>query len=260
MLGGVAELLAFDPELLDDLKTAVSEACNNVVLHAYPGTLGPLVVFLYVRGSGIDVLVRDQGNGIADSALDDDRMQGVGIPVIRALTASADFTTRPEGGTDVWMTFAAERDGERLFEQPADPTPDNGWSERLAGDAVVSVSPVTLLTSVLGRVARALAANARFSLDRFSDVYLVTDAIAAHASIAARHQRIGFAIEVGHRQLELTIGPFRAGSGTDLNIAAPVRDQRSPLALLTDELSFETFGDDEMLRAVLIDHRDLPTD
>jgi serine/threonine-protein kinase RsbW len=37
MLGGVAELLAIDPELLDDLKTSVSEACNNVVLHAYAG-------------------------------------------------------------------------------------------------------------------------------------------------------------------------------------------------------------------------------
>ena len=37
MLGGVAELLSIDPELLDDLKTSVSEACNNVVLHAYGG-------------------------------------------------------------------------------------------------------------------------------------------------------------------------------------------------------------------------------
>ena len=37
MLGGVAELREMDPELLDDVKTAVSEAANNVVMHAYLG-------------------------------------------------------------------------------------------------------------------------------------------------------------------------------------------------------------------------------
>ena len=42
ILGGLAEVLAIDPELLDDLKTAVSEACNNVVLHAYDGGPGPM--------------------------------------------------------------------------------------------------------------------------------------------------------------------------------------------------------------------------
>ena len=42
VLAGVAELIGLDPELLDDLKTAVSEACNNVVMHAYDGVAGPL--------------------------------------------------------------------------------------------------------------------------------------------------------------------------------------------------------------------------
>ncbi len=50
---------------------------------------------------------------------------------------------------------------------------------------MVSLSPVTLLTGVLGRLARTLAATAHFSLDRFSDVYLVTDTLAAHAAAAA---------------------------------------------------------------------------
>ena len=48
MLSGVAERLAMDPELLDDLKTSVSEACNNVVLHAYEGEPGPMDVRLFV--------------------------------------------------------------------------------------------------------------------------------------------------------------------------------------------------------------------
>ncbi len=55
-LGGVAELLAIDPGLVDDLKTAVSEACNNVVLHAYPAGIGPLAVLLNVRVDGIEVI------------------------------------------------------------------------------------------------------------------------------------------------------------------------------------------------------------
>ena len=61
MIGGVGELLAIDPELLDDVKTAVSEACNNVVMHAYHGDSGPLVVSLYAQPDGIAVAVRDQG-------------------------------------------------------------------------------------------------------------------------------------------------------------------------------------------------------
>src|SRR5436305_1686106 len=70
MLSGVAELLSMDPELLDDLKTAVSEACNNVVLHAYPGSVGPLTVTLSVGVGGVEVLVRDQGRGIAADVSD----------------------------------------------------------------------------------------------------------------------------------------------------------------------------------------------
>ena len=64
-LGGVADQLALDPELLDDLKTAVSEACNNVVMHAYDDQPGPLGVRLYARPDAIEVVIRDEGNGIA---------------------------------------------------------------------------------------------------------------------------------------------------------------------------------------------------
>jgi anti-sigma regulatory factor (Ser/Thr protein kinase) len=255
MLGGIAELVAMDAELLDDLKTAISEACNNVVLHAYSGGTGPLTVQLTLGPDRIEALVRDAGCGIPELASSDERIHGVGIPVIRALTERAEFRHRAEGGTEVLMAFGVERDGKRLFSRPADAAPDDGWAENLAGDAVVSVSPVSLLAGVLGRLSRAMAASARFSLDRFSDVYLVTDAIAAQASSDARSPRIGFAISVKARRLELSVGPLRPGSLEAWQ--AGDEPQTSPRALLehlTDELTAETVGEAEMLRVVMLDH------
>ncbi|MBV8954956.1 MAG: ATP-binding protein [Solirubrobacterales bacterium] len=258
MLSGVAELLSMDPELLDDLKTAVSEACNNVVLHAYPNGSGPLAVSLNAAQAGIEVLVRDAGVGIPEHASADDRVQGVGLPVIRALTDKAEFRPCQGGGTEVWMHFAGQRDGRPLFQRPDMAAPDDGFSKHLAGDAVVSVSPIGLLGGVLGRLSRALAASARFSLDRFSDVYLVTDAIAAHSSVAASGERIGFAIRAGGRRLELTVGPLRAGSGEKLRTEGHGGDAPSPLELLSDQLECHDVGGYELLRVVMVDHRRWP--
>ena len=255
MLGGVAERTTMDAELLDDLKTAISEACNNVVLHAYPDGTGPLTVELTLGLDRIDVIVRDAGCGISEVTSARDRVQGVGIPVIRALADRAEFRQRSGGGTEVWMVFAAEREGKPLFEPPADAGPEDGWSRNLSGDAVVSVSPVALLTGVLGRLSRALAASARFSLDRFSDVYLVTDAIAALASTAASGPRIGFAIRVQPRRLELLIGPLYRGSAEEVRDRNDEQLSGSPLELLSDELTVETIGGSELLRVVMIDHR-----
>jgi hypothetical protein len=243
-----------DPELLDDVKTAVSEAANNVVMHAYAGDAGPLFLDLYARTRGIEAVVRDQGGGMPDVALVGERLQGVGLPVIEALAEEAEFRSGASGGTEVRMLFAALRDGRPLFGVPAPAAPEDGWTSALSGDAVVSLSPVTLLSAVLGRLARALAASARFSLDRFSDVYLVTDAIAAHATRSAGGERIGFALEAAPRRLEMTIGPFRKGSGESLRADDP-GGPRSPLVLLSDELDAIPDAGGERLRVVMIDHR-----
>src|SRR5947209_6480226 len=253
MLGGVAEQLSLDPELLDDLKTAVSEAANNVVMHAYGEDSGPLWVRLYATEEVLEVVVRDQGQGIPLIAPSDDRLQGVGIPIMRALAQQTAFRPLPEGGTEVWMQFPGQRDGQVLYQAPAEVAADDGWSAKQTGDAVVSLSPVGMLGGVLGRLARALAARARFSLDRFSDVYLVTDALSEYASNAAITSRVSFCIVTDTRRLEVTVGPFRAGAGRQTS--GQEEDQAAALRLLSDEFEILPANGSESLRLVMFDRR-----
>jgi anti-sigma regulatory factor (Ser/Thr protein kinase) len=255
VLAGVAELIGLDPELLDDLKTAVSEACNNVVMHAYDGETGPLGVRMYIEPEAIEVVVLDRGCGLPPLAPADETIRGVGLSVIRALAEQAEFRSPPDGGTEVRMAFAGQRDGKPLFHLPSRPGPDETEASWLSGDAVVSLSPISLLAGVLGRVARALAARARFSLDRFSDVYLVTDAIAAHAGRAAKGARMSFAITTDAQRLELTIGPFNDGSGSQLSHQGPEYSAASALTMLSDELEVRPGDGGEVIHVVMVDRR-----
>jgi anti-sigma regulatory factor (Ser/Thr protein kinase) len=253
-LGGMAESLALDVELLDDLKTAVSEACNNVVMHAYGGESGPLSVCVFVGDEEIQVSVRDQGRGIPLQAPADDRLQGVGIPIMRALAQQTAFRSLEHGGTEVWLQFSGRRDGKLLYSPPEAASVEDGWTDQLSGDTVVSLSPVDFIGGVLGRLARAMAARARFSLDRFSDVYLVTDALAAHAVEAASSPRIGFGIATDSRRLEVTIGPFRPGASAPLT-GASQSEVGSALRRLSDELHIDAQNGGESLRVVMLDAR-----
>ena len=254
MLGGLAEELSLDPELLDDLKTAVSEAANNVVMHAYGEASGPLWVSIFSTADGIEVVVRDEGQGIPSVTPADDRLQGVGIPIMRALAQQTAFQARPEGGTEVWMQFGGVREGQPLYQAPDEVAPEDGRVGDFNGDAVASLSPVSLLGAVLGRLARALAARARFSLDRFSDVYLVTDALADYAAQAASDSRICFCIATANRRMEVVVGPFRAGASAELSGEEP-GDVASALRLLSDEFEVRPENGTETLRLVMLDQR-----
>jgi serine/threonine-protein kinase RsbW len=250
MLGGVAEFLHVDPELLDDLKTAISEACNNVVLHAYGGEPGPMSVCLFIEEDHLRVVVSDQGSGLPAA----EPQEGVGLSVIRALTEHVTLDSPGDGGTRVEMEFAIRREGRLLLDPPQGVEPDPDWPVAEADEVFISLSPVTLLTGVLGRLARTLAATAHFSLDRFSDVYLVTDTLAAHAATAATGERVHARLTAADRRLELAVGPFRSGASEQLRGSSEQRSS-SPLALLSDEVSIQPDGNGEVLRVVVIDHR-----
>lgn len=256
ILGGLAEVLAIDPELLDDLKTAVSEACNNVVLHAYDGAPGPMRIRMFADPEHLRVTVEDDGVGLAPGGRGPDEPFGIGVSVIRALTEDVQFGPGSDGGTIVEMDFAGRRDGEALYQVPSIPggaAPEESIAPIQPGEVVVTLSPVKLFAPVLGRLARTLAATAHFSLDRFSDVYLVTDTIAAHAHGATAGPRIGARVMASERRLELVVGPFRRGTGAVLQAAGAERP--SPLALLSDEVSVQRDGETELVHVVVIDHR-----
>ena len=263
-LGGLAAPFRLREELVGDLKTAISEACNNAVEHAYRGRSGAIAVHLDVGIESVDVSVRDWGGGFQRVAPAGDRLR-VGLPVINALADRAEFLTAPGSGTEVRMGFDIRHDPRRdgllaSVEDSEDLEAWAPWRRGLAGDVVVTLLPRELLAGVLEPLTSALAARSRFSLERFSDVYLVTRAIAAHVQTAASSGRISFALSANAQQLDLTIGPLRPGTGSELRGMGSSDRPEASVARLADELVCEPIESSELLRVVVSDcERDLST-
>ncbi len=107
ILTGMCENIGLEDSGLNDLHTAVTEACNNVVLHAYEGDEGPLEVELYVLPAAIEVLVRDLGVGIAPRISDvEENPLRIGLHVIHALAQRVEFNDVEDHGTAIRMRFA----------------------------------------------------------------------------------------------------------------------------------------------------------
>jgi anti-sigma regulatory factor (Ser/Thr protein kinase) len=262
VLGSLSKRFGLRPELLDDLKTVVSEACNNAVDHAYRGQSGAIAVHVDLRTDGIEASVRDWGGGFQHIEPAGERMR-VGLPLINALAQRAEFLTAPGSGTEVRMGFDLPHNTGRasLLErlgQSEDLEAWTPWRRGLSGDVVVTLLPSELLSPVLEALTSALAARSRFSLERFSDVYLITGAITDHVREAAASSRISFSLSAEDQQLELLIGPLRRGTSERLQGTGASGGSEQSLAHLADELGIEELDHSELLRVVLIDHqRDL---
>jgi serine/threonine-protein kinase RsbW len=119
-LAGMADALDVDATVLADMKMAVSEACTNVVVHAYDDSDGVLEVDMMADESALTIRVRDHGSGIqprADRSRDVPAL-GLGLPLIAALSDSFELHGSAGQGTEVRMTFALDRDGDPAEENP----------------------------------------------------------------------------------------------------------------------------------------------
>ena len=155
VLNALAEEVAFGGAL-DDAKAAVSEACNNVVMHAYPGGEGPLEVDFAVRPGELVAIVRDFGVGTVVRAEDDETPgRGIGLAVIEAVAGSVELRIRPGEGVEVEMTFAI---AQQVALEGAEP-----FDEQVLGasDIRVLVTPSELAAAILNRLLGSLASAGR---------------------------------------------------------------------------------------------------
>lgn len=123
----VAGFLGGDDPLSDlissDVLLAVTEACTNVVQHAYRDVSEPdaeIEISAERSLSELTISVRDRGRGFAPRV--DSPGLGLGLPVIAALTHNVEIRPFPPSGTEVVMTFLLD-DGSHALEQRATSRP-----------------------------------------------------------------------------------------------------------------------------------------
>ena len=103
-----------DPTLteLGDLKTAVSEAVTNAVVHAYPDSLGVIQLRARILPSGeLELVVKDKGVGIEDVerartplyTTGGEERSGMGFTIMEGFTDKLRVRSAPGRGTTVTM-------------------------------------------------------------------------------------------------------------------------------------------------------------
>lgn len=103
-----------DPNMeeLGDIKTAVSEAVTNCIVHAYPNTVGVIVLQCkVVNGDVLDIVIKDRGKGISDVAqamqpmftTGSDERSGMGFTIMESFMTKLKVRSAPGKGTTVHM-------------------------------------------------------------------------------------------------------------------------------------------------------------
>ena len=109
-----------DPTLeeLGDIRTAVSEAVTNCIVHGYPDELGIITLRCRIlKDNVLDIVVKDRGAGIADVEKAKQPMfttggaerSGMGFTIMENFMTSLTVTSEPGKGTTVHMRRSLQR-------------------------------------------------------------------------------------------------------------------------------------------------------
>jgi anti-sigma regulatory factor (Ser/Thr protein kinase) len=242
-LAGLGEQLGMDEATIADLKTVVTEAAMNVVVHAYPeGEPGLLSIDAFVENQGLTIEVRDYGMGIRPRPDATRPSLRIGLTLIAALSSSFEISGGARRGTVIRMHL------------PLDPVEDDdeeAISATMAAHAAplqteVRVGPPELVGTVLSRVLGALAARQDISVDRLSDAMLLSDAISAGAPAGFSDGHVTLSIAERPEGVLLRVGPMIEGAGKQLKDSLDV-PQVGSLATLADELRVDRDEEGEYL-------------
>lgn len=115
-LYGIASKMGFTYEDIEDMKVAVSEACNNSVLYAYGQADGMVDVIFEVGTNVLSITVKDEGESfdsldasgerltLHDKELNDVQVGGLGFYLMQALMDDVSVVSEAGKGTVVTLT------------------------------------------------------------------------------------------------------------------------------------------------------------
>ncbi|RKD22631.1 anti-sigma B factor RsbW [Ammoniphilus oxalaticus] len=126
-LYGIATKMGFSYEDIEDMKVAVSEACNNAVIHAYDkGNSGQIDVHFEEQKDGLRITIKDFGSSfnyekvsneaesLHDKELSEVTVGGLGIFMMQALMD--DVQVNNETGTEVILIKLLNgTEGDKLY-------------------------------------------------------------------------------------------------------------------------------------------------
>lgn len=113
-----------DPTMdeLGDIKTAVSEAVTNCIVHAYPNEIGEITVRARILPDNIlDIVIKDRGRGILDVEMARKPMyttggmerSGMGFTIMESFMSELKVNSQTGKGTTVHMKRKIVRRGDR---------------------------------------------------------------------------------------------------------------------------------------------------
>ncbi|HEX8103512.1 MAG TPA: ATP-binding protein [Solirubrobacteraceae bacterium] len=104
VMGAFGEALALPRRRLEDVRLAVTEACTNVVRHAYDEPDGLMEITVHPREDRLEVVVADHGRGIGPSV--DRAGPGLGLPMMATLCDELEIDRTVDSGSRVAMSFS----------------------------------------------------------------------------------------------------------------------------------------------------------
>lgn len=239
-LAGLAEQLGMVEPAIGDLKTVVTEACMNVVVHAYDeDSPGPLEVEAFTENGGLTVCVRDSGAGIRPRPDVERPSLRIGLTLIAALSQSFEIAGGLGRGTEVRMHLAL---------QPGTggaPPLETVQQAPVEEAAELTIGRPDLAASVLERVVGVVASRHPITVDRLNDAMLLTDAVSARAPEAFGDGGLRFTVADQAEGIDLRIGPMASGASKRLLDGLAIPQVGGSLEALADELRIEQDEDGE---------------